>query len=104
MARSSYCPVALPVFSSAYSRGVPIGWLRDVERLNGDLLGEVMDSREFLFRAERNALAAVRPVPMDLRHGNCFYCGASVKRGRGQVDHLHSLTEYPIDLGHNFVV
>lgn len=53
-------------------------WLRDVRSLNGDLLGETMDLREFLFGAERNALRVVRPVLMDLQQGKCFYCALAI--------------------------
>jgi hypothetical protein len=58
-----------------------------VRSLNEDLLGETLDLRDFLFGAERNALGVVWPVLMQLQNGNCFYCGESVRRDGGHVDH-----------------
>ncbi|HJU11674.1 MAG TPA: HNH endonuclease signature motif containing protein [Candidatus Binataceae bacterium] len=91
-------------FYSLIQDALRSAWLRDVRSLNGDLLGETLDLREFLFGAERNALAVVRPVLMNLQHGKCFYCGQPVRRDGGHVDHFIPWTKYPIDLGHNFVL
>ena len=79
-------------------------WLRDVRTLNGDLLGETQDLREFLFGAERSSIAASRPVLMDLQQGHCFYCGGTVKGDGGHIDHFIPWSKYPIDLAHNFVL
>ena len=79
-------------------------WLRDVRSLNGDLLGETLDLREFLFGTERNALSVIRPVLMEFREGQCFYCLSAVREGGGRVDHFISWSKYPIDLAHNFVL
>jgi hypothetical protein len=46
-----------------------------VRQQNLDVLGETADLNEFLFGSERNNLAVVRPVLMDIQHGDCFYCG-----------------------------
>jgi hypothetical protein len=72
--------------------------------LNGELLGETLDLREFLFGPERNALGAVRPVLMELQRGKCFYCDGTIKRDGGHIDHFIPWSRYPIDLGHNFVL
>jgi hypothetical protein len=81
---------------------VQSAWLRDVRTLNGDLLGETMDLREFLFGAERNAPGAVRPVLMDLQQGKCFYCAQAIRGDGGHVDHFIPWSKYPIDLGQQF--
>ncbi len=91
-------------FYSLIQDAVRSAWLRDVRSLNGDLLGETLDLREFLFGAERKALAVVRPVLMDLQNGKCFYCAEAIRGGGGHVDHFIPWSKYPIDLGHNFVL
>lgn len=79
-------------------------WLRDVRSLNNDLLGETLDLREFLFGAERNALAMIRPMLMGLQQGKCFYCAQPIRSDAGHIDHFIPWSKYPIDLGHNFVL
>jgi 5-methylcytosine-specific restriction endonuclease McrA len=91
-------------FYSLIQDAVRSAWLRDVRSLNGDLLGETVDLREFLFGAERNAVAVVKPVLMDLQHGKCFYCSQPVRSNGGHIDHFIPWSKYPIDLGHNFVL
>lgn len=91
-------------FYSLIQDAVRSAWLRDVRSLNGDLLGETVDLREFLFGAERNALAVVKPVLTDLQHGKCFYCSQPVRTDGGHIDHFIPWSKYPIDLGHNFVL
>jgi 5-methylcytosine-specific restriction endonuclease McrA len=97
----SYC---FRQFYSLIQDAVRSAWLRDVRSLNGDLLGETRDLREFLFGAERSALGAIRPVLMKLQQGRCFYCSSSVREGAGQVDHFIPWSKYPIDLAHNLVL
>jgi 5-methylcytosine-specific restriction endonuclease McrA len=72
--------------------------------LNGDLLGETTDLREFLFGAERSALAAARPVLMDLQRGKCFYCAKPIRSEGAEVDHFIPWAKYPADLAHNLVL
>lgn len=91
-------------FHSLIQDAVRSAWLRDVRTLNGDLIGETLDLREFLFGAERKALSVVRPVLMDLQHGSCFYCGKAIRGEGGQIDHFVPWAKYPIDLGHNLVL
>jgi hypothetical protein len=50
--------------------------------------GETTDLNEFLFGSERNNLAPVRPVLMDLQRGRCFYCGRGITAATAQVDHF----------------
>ena len=91
-------------FYSLVQDVVRAAWLRDVRSLNGDLLGETLDLREFLFGAERTALAAVRPVLAELQHERCFYCSKPIRGDGGEVDHFIPWAKYPVDLAHNFVL
>ncbi len=79
-------------------------WARFVRQRNLKILGESADLEEFLFGSERASLAAVRPVLLDLQHGKCFYCNASLRPATAEVDHFIAWSRYPVDLGHNFVL
>jgi 5-methylcytosine-specific restriction endonuclease McrA len=83
---------------------VRAAWLRDVRRLNGDLMGETTDLRDFLFGAERAALSAVKPVLMELQAGRCFYCAVGLQEPSAEVDHFIPWTRYSADLLHNLVL
>ena len=63
-------------------------WLRYVRQQNLGVLGEAADLNEFLFGSERNNLALVRPVLMDLQRGRCFYCRAAIIGPTAHVDHF----------------
>lgn len=91
-------------FYSLIQDAVRSAWLRDVRTLNGDLLGETVDLRDFLFGAERKALAVVRPVLAKLQSEKCFYCGQRIRGDSSHVDHFIPWAKYPIDLAHNFVL
>jgi hypothetical protein len=67
-------------------------------------LGETADLHEFLFGSERNSLAIVRPVLLDLQLGRCFYCNRGIVGDTAQVDHFVAWARYPVDLAHNFVL
>jgi hypothetical protein len=79
-------------------------WLRYVRQQNLEVLGETADLNEFLFGSERNNLAVVRPVLMDIQRGRCFYCERAVAERSAHVDHFLAWSRYPTDLGHNFVL
>jgi 5-methylcytosine-specific restriction endonuclease McrA len=79
-------------------------WLRYVRQQNLDVLGETADLNEFLFGSERNSLAVVRPVLLDLQRGRCFYCGGGITALTAHVDHFIAWSRYPADLAHNFVL
>jgi hypothetical protein len=79
-------------------------WSRYVRQNNLDLLGETTDLNEFLFGSERMALAAMRPVLIDLQRGRCFYCRNPLTTASTHVDHFVAWARYPVDLGHNFVL
>jgi 5-methylcytosine-specific restriction endonuclease McrA len=71
---------------------------------NLDVLGETADLNEFLFGSERNNLAVVRPVLLDLQRGRCFYCQGGMAARSAHVDHFIAWSRYPTDLAHNFVL
>jgi hypothetical protein len=91
-------------FHAMISDLVCSAWLRYVRQQNLDVLGETADLNEFLFGSERNNLAVVRPVLLDLQHGRCFYCGGGVTGLTAHVDHFIAWSRYPTDLAHNFVL
>ena len=68
------------------------------------MLGEAADLNEFLFGSERNSLAVVRPVLMDIQRGRCFYCRGAITGTMACVDHFVAWSRYPTDLAHNFVL
>ena len=63
-------------------------WARYVRQQNLAVVGETTDLNEFLFGSERAALAAVRPVLLDIQQGRCFYCHGSLKADATHVDHF----------------
>src|ERR1035438_8085058 len=67
-------------------------------------MGETTDLNEFLFGSERNNLAVVRPVLLDLPRGRCFYCNVGIPGATAHVDPFVAWARYPVDLGHNFVL
>jgi 5-methylcytosine-specific restriction endonuclease McrA len=75
-----------------------------VRQQNLEVLGETADLNEFLFGSERGALAVVRPVLIEVRRGQCFYCHAPLTPAATHVDHFIAWPWYPVDLGHNFVL
>jgi hypothetical protein len=79
-------------------------WVRYVRQQNLDVLGETADLNEFLLGSERNNLAAVRPVLLDLQRGRCFYCNGNINVATAHVDHFVPWSRYPVDLAHNFVL
>lgn len=78
-------------------------WSHFVRRTNARVLGEQADLRDFLFGADRQSLASVRPILEDMQEGRCFYCETRVQ-GTPEVDHFIPWWRYPTDLGHNFVL
>ena len=78
-------------------------WVRYVQKVNGQSLGDVTDLGTFLFGQERSSLDQHRAILMDLQHGRCFYCNRGLDR-RSDVDHFIPWARYPSNLGHNFVL
>jgi len=91
-------------FHALISDLVQGAWVRYVRRQNQGLMGEAADLHEFLFGSERNHLAVVRPVLLDLQHGRCFYCNRGIIGDTAHVDHFVAWARYPVDLAHNFVL
>jgi hypothetical protein len=81
----AYC---LRKFHALVSDQVRGAWLRYVRRQNLGVLGETADLNEFLFGSERNNLAVVRPILMDIQHGRCFYCKSPITGTAAHVDHF----------------
>lgn len=84
---------------------VQLAWLRMVQQLpvNQEMIGQGGDVAEFLFGADRSALARLSGGLLDIQVGNCFYCDRRIP-GTGHVDHFIPWVRYPRDLGHNFVL
>lgn len=79
-------------------------WVRFVRHQNLAVLGETADLNEFLFGSERNNLAVVRPLLLDIQRGRCFYCNVGITGATAHIDHFIAWSRYPVDLGHNFVL
>lgn len=84
---------------------VQLAWLRMVQQLpvNRELIGQGGDVAEFLFGADRSAIAKLAGSLKEIQRGACFYCGRRIPAG-GHVDHFIPWVRYPRDLGHNFVL
>lgn len=78
-------------------------WVRFVQKLNANKLGNITDLGTFLFGEERASLDAYRPILLDVQKGICLYCKKPLSR-QSQVDHFVPWSRYPADLGHNFVL
>jgi hypothetical protein len=78
-------------------------WVRFVQKLNANRLGNVTDLGTFLFGQERASLDVYRPILMDAQHGTCLYCQKNLSK-QPQVDHFIPWSRYSADLGHNFVL
>jgi hypothetical protein len=78
-------------------------WVRFVQKLNAEKLGNLTDLGTFLFGQERASLEAYRPILTDVQKGLCLYCGKALSN-QAQVDHFIPWSRYPIDLGQNFVL
>jgi 5-methylcytosine-specific restriction endonuclease McrA len=78
-------------------------WVRFVQKLNANRLGNVSDLGTFLFGQERASLDVYRPILIDVQHGTCLYCHKNLSK-QSQVDHFIPWSRYSADLGHNFVL
>jgi hypothetical protein len=78
-------------------------WVRFVQKLNANRLGNIMDLGTFLFGQERAGLDVYRPILMDVQHGTCLYCQKKLSK-QSQVDHFIPWSRYSADLGHNLVL
>jgi len=71
---------------------------------NRDVLGKTADLNKFLFGGDRNNLALVRPVLIDIQRGRSFYWRGPLTVAGTHLDHFIVRTRYPVDVGHNFVL
>ena len=78
-------------------------WVRFVQRLNANNLGNLTDLGMFLFDQERSSLEAYKYILLDVQERKCFYCQKDL-RSSIEVDHFIPWARYPSDLGHNFVL
>ncbi len=49
------------------------------------------------------AIRSAAPVLLERQNGHCFYCARPL-RDKSHVDHFIPWSQYPHDLGHNFVL
>jgi hypothetical protein len=62
-------------------------WVRFVQRVNANQLGNVTDLGMFLFGKERTNLDAYRPILLDVQQGTCLYCQRQLsKRNRSRAE------------------
>lgn len=78
-------------------------WVRFVQKLNANDLGNLTDLGTFLFDQERSSLDAYKNILIDVQERLCFYCHKDLKQNM-DVDHFIPWSRYPTDLGHNFVL
>ena len=78
-------------------------WVRFVQKLNANNLGDLTDLGSFLFDQGRSSLDAYRTILVDVQERQCFYCGKDLGQNM-DVDHFIPWSRYPTDLGHNFVL
>lgn len=78
-------------------------WVRFIQKLNANKLGNTVDLGTYLFGQERASLDVYRPILMDVQKGLCLYCRKPLA-GKTQVDHFIPWSRYPADLGHNFIL
>jgi 5-methylcytosine-specific restriction endonuclease McrA len=81
-------------------------WMRKVTQIerNRPLLGTAADLEDFLFGAERQALARQAAALADLQQGECFYCGHALAPASAHVDHFLPWSLYRLDALPNLVV
>jgi 5-methylcytosine-specific restriction endonuclease McrA len=96
----AYC---LRVFYELLRDLIQGAWVRFVQKLNANRLGNVADLGTFLFGQERANLDAYRPILMDVQGGACLYCQKNLSK-LAQVDHFIPWSRYAADLGQNFVL
>jgi hypothetical protein len=78
-------------------------WVRFVQRVNANNLGNATDLGSFLFDTQRSNLETYRPILLDVQKGICLYCKRTI-RDKSQVDHFVPWSRFPTDLGFNFVL
>ena len=69
-------------------------WVRFVQKVNANNIGNITDLGTFLFGHERANLEAYRPILTDIQKGECLYCGKPLPRN-SHVDHFVPWSRYP---------
>ena len=82
---------------------VELHWTRQVAAFNGKSLGEDR-LRDFLFGADRENLARLRPGLLEVQSGRCFYCRGVLRQGQIEVDHFVPWSRVPEDGLQNLVL
>lgn len=79
-------------------------WLQKIQSIkyNQELIGPQSKLESFLFGEDRQSLAKVKPVLVELQKNQCFYCKKPFKDDV-EVDHFIPFSRYSNDLAHNFV-
>ena len=80
-------------------------WMRKVTQIaaNQALLGTAGELEDFLFGAERQALARQSAALADLQLGECFYCRRTLRPDSVHVDHFLPWSLYRLDTLPNLV-
>jgi len=78
-------------------------WVRFVQKVNANNVGNITDLGTFLFGHERANLEAYRPVLTAVQKGECLYCRKQLT-GNAHIDHFVPWSRYPADLRHKFAV
>ena len=81
-------------------------WEEQIRRRNDFVFGtSSMTLRTFLFDQHRQEdLSPVREILLETGEARCFYCGASLARGRTHVDHFLPYSIFSLPRIHNFVL
>ena len=69
-------------------------WIRFVQKLNANKLGNAVDLGTFLFGQERANLK-LPLIMMDIQRGECLYCRKPLPK-QSQVDHFVPWSRYPM--------
>ncbi|WP_249297207.1 S24 family peptidase [Pseudoalteromonas phenolica] len=79
-------------------------WLQKIQSIkyNQALIGPQSKLESFLFGEDRQSLAKVKPLLVDLQKNQCFYCQKPFKNDV-EIDHFIPFSRYSNDLAHNFV-
>lgn len=71
---------------------------------NNHLLDNLPDLDTFLFESNRNQLQKAYPILQEIQDNRCFYCGKTITKAKGAVDHFIPWSLYQYDTAHNFVL
>ena len=84
-------------------QGAWVNWVNSASN-NRTILGPNFELHSFLFGCDRHSLDVYKKPLFDIQGSKCFYCNKNMKISTTQVDHFIPWSNYPVDLGHNFVL